>query len=282
MKKVLILKGLPASGKSTYARELLLKEKGRWVRVNKDLLRKMCHDSHWSKHNEKFIIQLRNTIILMALEEGKHVIVDDTNFSSHIEQIKQLVQGKAKVKVDDSFLKVPVEECIKRDLKRLNSVGKDVIMNMYNQFVRQDIPPVEYNPELEDAIIVDLDGTLAIIHDRSPFDVSKCHQDLPNKPVLETVYKWQDSIKIIAVSGRTDDGKELTEKWLRENRVNYTALHMRKMGDMRKDSIIKQEIYEELIRDQYNIKFVLDDRNQVVKMWRDLGLTVFQVAEGNF
>ncbi len=282
MKKVVILQGLPASGKSTYAKELLLKEKGRWVRVNKDLLRQMCHASHWSKANEKFIVNLRNQIILMALEEGKHVIVDDTNFSSHIEQIKQLVKGKAEVKVNDSFLKVPVEDCIKRDLQRLNSVGKDVIMSMYNQFVRQDIPQAEYNPQLEDAIIVDMDGTLAIMNDRSPFDVTKCDRDLPNKPVLETVYKWQDEMKIIIVSGRTDDGQELTQKWLEENKVNYTALHMRKTGDMRKDSILKQEIYENFIRDQYNIKFILDDRNQVVKRWRDLGLTVFQVADGDF
>ena len=282
MKKVLILKGLPASGKSTYAKDLLLKEKGRWIRVNKDSLRDMCHASHWSKNNEKFIIQLRNQIILMALEEGKHVIVDDTNFSFHVEKIKQLVKGKAEVKVNDSFLKVPVEECIKRDLKRLNSVGKDVIMNIYNQFVRQDISPPEYNPELEDAIIVDLDGTLAIINDRNPYDVSQCHRDLPNKPVLETVHKWQDTVKIIAVSGRTDDSQELTKKWLQDHQVNYTALHMRKIGDMRKDSIVKQEIYEQFIRHKYNIKFILDDRQQVVEMWRSLGLTVFQVAEGDF
>ncbi len=282
MKKVVILQGLPASGKSTYAKELLLKEKGRWLRVNKDLLREMCHASHWTKSNEKFIIKLRNQIILMALEEGKHVIIDDTNFSTHIAQISQLVKGKAEVKVDNSFLDVPVEECIKRDLKRTNSVGKDVILNMYYQFVAKPTALPEYNPELEDAIIVDMDGTLALMGDRSPFDVSKCDRDLPNQPVLETVAKWQDSAKIIILSGRTDDGKELTQKWLREYKVNYTALYMRASGDMRKDSIIKQEIYEQLIRPQYNIKFILDDRNQVVDMWRSLGLTVFQVAEGNF
>ena len=110
MKKVLILQGLPASGKSTFAKELLSREKGRWVRVNKDLLREMCHASHWSKANEKFIVKLRNQIILNALEEGKHVIVDDTNFSNHIKQITELVKGKAQVQVDDSFLKSPVEE----------------------------------------------------------------------------------------------------------------------------------------------------------------------------
>lgn len=282
MKKVLILQGLPASGKSSYAKELLLKEPGRWVRTNKDLLREMAHASHWSPANEKFICNLRDTIILMALEEGKHVIIDDTNFGKNIEQIKELVKGKAEIQINDSFLQVPVDECIKRDLKRVNSVGKDVIMKMYNQFVKPKIKLSEYNTKLEDAIIVDMDGTLAIMHNRSPFDVSKCDEDLPNQPVLETVYKWQDSVKIIIVSARTDDGKELTEKWLNQYQVKYTNLYMRQTGDLRKDAIIKEEIYREYIEGKYNIKFILDDRNQVVEMWRSLGLIVFQVAEGDF
>ena len=70
MKKVIVLVGLPASGKSQFARELLLSEPAKWVRSNKDLLREMAHASHWSPANEKFILQLRDTIILMALESG--------------------------------------------------------------------------------------------------------------------------------------------------------------------------------------------------------------------
>lgn len=283
MKKVLILQGLPASGKSSFAKELLLANPGRWVRTNKDLLRQMAHASYWSKGNEKFIRKLRDTTILMALEAGKHVVVDDTNFGSNIDRISELVKGKARVIVNDSFLKVPLEECIRRDLLRPNSVGKDVIMKMYNQFVRSQVTPqIVYNPDLPDAIIVDLDGTLAIMGDRSPFDVSRCDLDLPNYPVLETVHKWQDSRTIIIMSGRTDDGKEKTEAWLHKHGVKYQHIHMRKTGDMRKDSTIKQELYENFVRDQYNISFILDDRQQVVDMWRSLGLTVFQVAEGDF
>ena len=282
MKKVLILQGLPASGKSHFAKKLLLKEPGRWVRTNKDLLREMCHASYWTKSNEKFIVGLRDEIILRALEAGKHVIVDDTNFGHHIEHIKQLVKGKAQVEVNDSFLKVSVEECIKRDLLRPNSVGKDVIKKMYNQYLCPPAKSIEYNANLSDAIIVDMDGTLAILGDRNPYEVSRCDLDLPHKPVLETVLKWQLNTTIIIVSGRTDDGKEKTATWLKNHGVNYQHLYMRKKGDMRKDAIIKQEIYHELIRDKYNILFILDDRQQVVDMWRSLGLTVFQVAEGDF
>ena len=272
MKKVLILQGLPASGKSNFAKELLLANPGRWVRTNKDLLREMAHASYWSKGNEQFILKLRDTAILMALEEGKHVVIDDTNFGKNIARIKELVQGRARVIVDDSFLKVPVEECIRRDLLRPKSVGKDVIMKMYNQFVRsQNTFSTAYNPNLSDAIIVDMDGTLAIIGDRNPFDVSRCDLDLPNQPVLETVQKWQDSKTIIVMSGRTDDGKAKTEAWLNQYGVKYQHIYMRKTGDMRKDSVIKQELYENFVKDKYNISFILDDRQQVVDMWRSLG-----------
>jgi hypothetical protein len=84
------------------------------------------------------------------------------------------------------------------------------------------------------------------------------------------------------VSGRTDDCQPQTEKWLQQYEVNYASLYMRKTGDMRKDSIMKDEIYRQHIEGKYNVKFVLDDRQQVVDMWRGLGLTVFQVDEGDF
>lgn len=282
MKKVIILVGLPASGKSKFANELLLSEPGRWVRTNKDLLREMAHASYWSPGNEKLILEIRDAIILMALESGKNVIVDDTNFGRHIDHIKELVKGQAVVEINNSFLQVPVEECIKRDLKRLNSVGKDVIMQMYNKYVRVPIPSPEYYPELPDGIIVDMDGTLALLNGRNPYDASRCESDLPNQPVLDTVHKWQSSLNIIVASGRTDNYQPQTERWLQKYGVNYTNIYMRKTGDQRKDSIIKEEIYRQNIEGKYNIRFVLDDRQQVVDMWRSLGLTVFQVAEGDF
>jgi adenylate cyclase class IV len=57
---------------------------------------------------------------------------------------------------------------------------------------------------------------------------------------------------------------------------------MRKTGDNRPDNIVKKEIFDSNIKNNYYIEFVLDDRNKVVKMWRELGLTCLQVADGNF
>ena len=57
---------------------------------------------------------------------------------------------------------------------------------------------------------------------------------------------------------------------------------MRKTGDNRKDCIVKRELFDAHIKDKYYIDFILDDRNQVVNMWRELGFTVMQVADGNF
>ncbi len=282
MKRIMVLVGLPASGKSTFANNLLLAETGCWVRSNKDSLRAMAHASHWSKSNEKFILRLRDQIILMALADGKNVIVDDTNFGKHIDHIQELVKGEAIVEVNDSFLQVPLEECLRRDALRPQPVGKGVIMQMYRKYVQVLIPPPVYDRHLSDAIIVDMDGTLSLLNGRSPHDVSTCDQDPPNQPVLDTVLLWQQSIKVVILSGRADDCRVQTEKWLAQYGVKPVGVFMRATGDQRQDSIIKQEIFDREILGKYNIKFVLDDRQQVVDMWRSLGLTVFQVAEGDF
>ena len=281
--KVYIYQGLPASGKSSAACEWIDKNPGKYKRVNKDLLRKMLDNSHYTKDNEKFVLHLQDMIILEALKEGKHVIVDNTNLlPAHIERIKQLVKEIAEVCIDDSFLQVPVEECIKRDLQRLDSVGKDVIMQMYNKYLKKEPTPVKYIEGLPDAIIFDLDGTLSLLNGRNPYDASICEQDLPNPQVVELYHLYKNKYKVILCSGREDKYREQTKKWLANHNIEYAHLHMRKTDDFRKDNIIKTEIYKEHIAPNYNVKVVVDDRRSVVKAWRELGLTVFQVAEGDF
>lgn len=137
---------------------------------------------------------------------------------------------------------------------------------------------VEYNKELPDAVICDLDGTLCNLNGRSPYNAEKCDNDLLN----EKIYSLIKEKNVILVSGREDKFRPQTLRFLTENNIKYRLLLMRKTGDQRNDAVIKKEIYENEIKGKYNIEFVLDDRNRVVDMWRQQGLTCLQVAYGDF
>ena len=145
---------------------------------------------------------------------------------------------------------------------------------------------------MTEAIICDLDGTLSINdHGRSFFEADDCDKDALNHSVALVLQMARAScIKIIYLSGREDKYREPTEKFLNTHDLDYDyvfdnrdyELFMRKTGDNRADDIIKWEIYQKHIEPNYDIQFILDDRNQVVDMWRSKGLTCFQVAPGDF
>lgn len=135
------------------------------------------------------------------------------------------------------------------------------------------------------AVLVDIDGTLAHRGDRSPYDWSRVGEDEPNPAVIELVQTIAAAgrHRIILMSGRDEVCRQQTEVWLDAQVVPYEALHMRPHKDNRKDSIVKAELYRHHIEGRYDVAWVVDDRDQVVRMWREeLGLTCLQVAEGNF
>ena len=292
--KVLFLKGLPASGKSTYAKELV--DKG-WKRVNKDDIRAMLDNSKWSKTNEKMVLKVRDSIIVTAITGGHSVVIDDTNLSpTHIPHIKELIEHTGlDVEFEEKFFNTPLAECIRRDMLRPNPVGKKVIRRMYEQIKDLYVPTIEYDENKPDCIIVDIDGTLAHMNGRSPYDYTQVHTDTVDPIVAEMVRKYRSAdimdekpLYVVIVSGRDDTCKEATEQWLANNHIPYDELFMRdhtlidEDGKKLDDTVIKRDIYEKWIKNRYNVKFVLDDRNRVVDMWRSLGLKVLQVGEGDF
>lgn len=280
MKKLIILKGLPASGKSTWAKEQCNLD-GNTIRVNKDDIRAMM-GGNFSKNKEEIVLEVRDTFVRKGLKEGKTVIVDDTNFHpKHLIDLSNIaIEEKAPFEI--KAFDTPYQECIRRDLQRANPVGKKVIMQMYNQYIKKDVPVIEFIQGLEQAIIVDIDGTLAHMTGRSPYDESKVIEDKVDLYIKYLVKLLDRDHVIIIVSGRHVSCIEDTVSWLCKNDIPYRHLYMRKAGDDRKDYIIKKEIYEEHIKDKFNINFVLDDRDQVVQMWREQGLKTLQVAEGDF
>lgn len=136
---------------------------------------------------------------------------------------------------------------------------------------------------MQKAIICDIDGTLAHMVDRSPYDPTLYHTDTIDETVREIVNRYKDAgVMVILCSGRDDTYRRVTQDWLHKYGVLYDELFMRPAGDKTNDALVKRALYEANIKGKYEILFVLDDRNRVVSMWRSEGLKVLQVAEGDF
>lgn len=298
MTRLLITRGLPGSGKTTFARKL----QPQVVRVNRDDLRRMLHGARlYTQRAEAQVTRAQRAAVEELLRAHGSVIVDDTNLRARTvrDWAEMAARFGASFEVHD-FTDVPLDECLRRDAARPagERVGEEGIRRMHDRFLaRRSLPlPVPFverggpgvvyrpDPELPEAVLVDIDGTVALMRGRSPYDWSRVGEDAPNPPVITAVRAMHAAgHAIVFCSGRDEVCRAATEAWLdRFVGVAYQALFMRPAGDSRKDSIVKRQIFESRIRDRWRITGVFDDRAQVVRMWRGLGLTVFQVAEGDF
>lgn len=143
--------------------------------------------------------------------------------------------------------------------------------------------------DLPRAVLFDVDGTLALRDESDPnvrhFAAwDRVGEDLPNAAVIELAQLVAESgrYKLIVMSGRDEVCRWQTEMWLYAQGVAFDELHMRAHKDNRPDTVVKKELFEAHIAGRYDVAFVVDDREGVVKQWRRMGLTCFQVAEGRF
>lgn len=288
-------RGLPASGKSTWAKALVEQApKGSMLRINKDDLRAMTH-GFWSKQTEPSIVRGRDALLASALTQGIDVVIDDTNLAlTHVKTVAAIAwEHGADFELHD-FFDVSVEECIRRDAGRGDaSVGEKVIRSMaknqlpaarsYRHRTVPHVAPVVPTPGLPSAILMDMDGTAALMNGRGPFDWDKVGEDLPNPAVVGLAKVLvATGANVIAFSARPEQCRAQTAAWLAEHVGAGIELFMRRDNDMRRDSYVKAEMFETHIRGRFNIDFVLDDRDRVVNLWRTMGLSAFQVAPGAF
>jgi predicted kinase len=296
MARLLITRGLPGSGKTTFARKL----QPNVVRVNRDDLRLMLHGRRlFTPSAEVEVGEVQLAAVEALLRARTDVIVDDTNLRpSTVRKWAELAARHSATFELHDFTDVPLKECIRRDAARepRERVGEETIRRMHQRYVAgrklevpwidPDLPDELYqpDPELPAAILVDIDGTVALIDGRSPYDWSRVGSDVPNQPVIEAVRAMHAAGNaIVFCSGRDEVCRPETEAWLDLYvGVPYEGLFMRPEGDSRKDAVVKRKFFETEISNRWRIAGVFDDRRQVVRMWRSLGLTVFQVAEGDF
>lgn len=261
-----------------------------------------------SRHQELTVTSLNEAAMIQAFKSGMSVVVDNTNLrSADVKSLYKIANDfGVSIRVHDMDL-FTLEEIIENDKTREKSVGEDVIRGFYTRYFRKGkYPPVPENtpesvlgkpytpnPDLPKAVWVDLDGTLAEReHDdapqpvRGPFDEHRVGEDAVIEHVADLVrVLHKDGYKIIAMSGRTDGCQQESEDWLKKNNIPYDEIFMRRteLDAGRKDCYVKHDLFWEFVAPKYDVRFCLDDRQQVVDFTRDvLRIPVLQVAPGDF
>lgn len=294
---VVITRGLPASGKSTYARNWVAVDEQNRVQIEKDEIRKDSRLFEGGVYNhrrgdEGIVIKERDRLIEQALSRGKSVISADTNLvQKHISRISAIARKYGATVETVSFLDVPLGELIERDSKRENSVGEAVIRRMFHESVKTMPTFLKYDPQLPMVVVCDLDGTLTLgPKNRSPYEWHKVGQDdinLGMSHVLDGI-KLMSYAKLFIFSGRDEVCRPETEEWLERHDIEYDELHMRRSDHVREngnqvaDTEVKAEMIEKYIKDQYNVLIWFDDRVAVANMLRDVyGINVAQLGDPN-
>lgn len=308
MSKIIVLQGPPACGKSTWAKQ--------YVTENPDTVI-VCRDSfregrgiYWNPKQEKYISDLEMFAVVNAVDRGYEVIIDATNLNPKtIEKWNVLAKDK-KCKIEFKEFYIPFEEAVARDEARAaaggHSVGKKEIKRFYRTYYperlhSETLRTVDYyripeDPTLPKCVICDLDGTAAWMNGRSPFDYTKVDTDNADFRMVQllTALAEQD-VHIVFLTGRegSDECREHTIMWIKKffghlksqklDGVSYKwTLIMRPQNDYRPDNIIKKELFDKHVAGKYDPICVFEDRDKVVKMWRDTGLLCCQVNYGDF
>lgn len=307
--ELVILRGLQGSGKTTFAHEWVAEDPDWRFRVNRDDIRKSAYNMYWglSHHMEGTISLAEVAQAESALHAGLSVIIDATNLKARTVKEWYAIANKHGVTPRVHDLTTPLEECIVNDMNREKKVGEDVIRNYNDRFLQKGkMPPVPENivaeplgqaytpnPELPQAIWVDVDGTLAErVHEgapqpvRGPFDEARVFEDAVIEHIADLVRLLHaGGYKIIIMSGRTDSCQAETERWLNHHGIPYDEIFMRRSVEDkgRKDNLVKHDLFWANVAPKYNVVFCLDDRQQVVDFTRDvLKIPVLQVAPGLF
>jgi predicted kinase len=276
--------GLPASGKSTTARRMAAESGGLVVEVTKDELR-LHPDAPPSRgKQERWVIAERDRRVVDALSNGRSIVVHDTNLNPiHPRRLRELATTHGATFEILDFRDVGPVECARRDALRERPVGAHVIWEMWQRWMYQ--PPTS-TPETgkPDAVLVDIDGTLARMQGRSPYDWARVGEDEPVTHIIELVRDLAArGTTIIYLSGRDGAARDATRDWIDTHVGVPGALHMRSAGDTRPDEIVKAELYRAEVEGRFRVRFVLDDRNSVVHMWRTVArIPVLQVEYGHF
>lgn len=300
--KIILTRGIPGSGKSTWAKQFVAEDPEHRIRLNWDDMRNMM-GPYWVPSRE-FVNKkmLQAALITIAYESDTiyTVVIDNMNlnpkgYSEYYHWLEHYNSNKpadkiCKIEFKDFF--TPVEECIRRDSLRSNPIGEKTIKDIWNkykhfiqttsveQYVNNLIKP---DPNKPYCVVIDMDSTMCFNTNKRPWygpgAAEGMSHDIENFGVCEMVNSLSKNYPIIVATGRDTTQEEVTKNWLKTHNINPKEYYFRKSGDYRKGVIIKKEQITKIL-EKYNILIILEDSQPIVDMYREMGLTVLQPNKG--
>lgn len=307
MSIVTIFRGVPGSFKTTEALRLANASPSDVVRVNRDDIRMMLFGAYWfdgddASVKEKAVTEVEHSLIKSGIKANKNVIVDATNLNKQSVKSILRISGSHGADVEFRDFEVSYDDAQSIDKVRDKSVGSDVVDRFFKRnSIPKDtgklpeapaVPTLDYSEFIpydasqgvlgNPVVLVDIDGTVAHMDGRSPYDYSRVSEDKPDYHVAELVKTlYHDGLEIIFLSGRKASCYDDTLSWLYElfqGDIKFSLI-MRETDDDRPDYIVKYELFQKYINRQRQVALVIDDRLQVCRMWHRLGLKVFRVGD---
>jgi predicted kinase len=314
MTNLTCMRAWSGAGKSTEAARIA-KRTGAVI-VNRDQLRAMMLNSWWTgeREDEDRVSIAEESQVTALLRAGVSVIVDATHLETRF--LRKWARLATRLGVDFDVVDVicDVDECKRRAYARWREPGRDfgryidpeVIDRQSKRHPVEKWPtvtaepfrpePVEWIAKLPEAILVDVDGTIAHVVEggRSNYDYTRVSEDVVDVQtawLVRAIYDMRftgEGPRVFIMSGRDDACREETVEWLAANDIWFDDIFMRpagakdERGNKLPDFLVKHDLFNAHIRGRYNVRFVLDDRNQVVDLWRAMGLKCLQVAPGDF
>lgn len=303
-RKLILCRGIQASGKSTWAKAWAKEDPEHRVRFNNDDIRNMLGE-YWVPSREGMVTELKRSFACEATRKGYDIVVDNMNLNPKevkwwediIKVANSITEFEYELEFKDFW--TPVDECIRRDAMRPNPIGAKVIKDTWRRYqtfiIKENIKKslenkVKYVTGLPTAIIADMDGTLSLNTTGRPFYGDGAAEgmltDIENGAVVASVRAMCDGInaELIILTGREDtpEIRKATYDWLDRRQLLPDKLLMRPKGDYSPAQECKRAIYKKYIEGNYNVLAVFDDSQKCVDMWREQGLTCLQPNEGKF
>jgi predicted kinase len=302
--------GASGSGKSTWSKDFIRKNPT-VLRVNRDDIRQQLighepNDAYYKRKDvnkiEELVTTIQNQSAKEALIAGWDLVLDNTHLrqkyiNEAYKNFNHLAYIHLKwfdVDLKEAKRRVIYRHVVAQDIEKYERTGKtdnlihsvDYIDKQYDDYWKFKknfkVPQVEYfEPIVQDktrkcCVISDLDGTLSLFNrfEKNPYDRDFENDDV-SEAVRDVLLNQPKDVKIFLFSGRSGKFRPQTEEFLSIHlpELDYRLI-MRNIDDQRSDTIVKFEMFNQYIRDKYYVKFILDDRKKIKRMWTELGLYV--------